>query len=307
MTTDVSISVVIPLYNKAGYVEAAIQSVLAQQYPALEVLVIDDGSTDDGPARVRAMQAPGVTLLTQANAGVSAARNRGIALAQGDLVAFLDADDVHHPGYLAALAQLWQRYPQAGMFCTGYRRVDAKGPRDAMLLPGMAPGASGLITDFHGQWSRASFTCTISIAVSRSLLQRQAPAFAVGERLGEDQDLWFRLAEQSPVAYCNRALADYRIEVAASATQTHAVQGVLPCYSRLAQRLDAGQVPGPLRAGARRLVASHLINLARARAAAGDAPAAAALLYRRHALGNPVYWARSAVRLLATRVGLAKW
>lgn len=295
---DVTISVVVPLYNKGTFVEEALRSVLAQRPAVLEVLVIDDGSTDDGPARVRAIDDPRVTLVTQPNGGVSAARNHGIQRARGDLLAFLDADDRYQPGYLAAVTALAEQFPQAGMLCTGYQRVDGRGRRQDCLHPRMPAAAMALITDFHGDWSRASFACADSITVRRSLLLGMPSLFPLGERLGEDQDLWFRLAEAAPVAYCNRALADYRVEVAGSATQRHAVSDVLPCYQRLALRLHAGQVPGPLVPGARRLLASHLINLARAQAGAGRWREAAALLLRADARGNPAYWLRSCLWLL---------
>ena len=105
------------------------------------------------------------------------------------------------------------------------------------------------------------------------------------------------MAEAAPIAFCNRPLADYRVDVAGSATQAHPVADVLPCYRRLAQRLDARQIPLRLQAGARRLLASHLINLARAQASAGQFGRAAALLREPGARGNPLYWLRSSVWL----------
>lgn len=292
-----------PLYNKAGYVEAAIQSVLAQQPPALEVLVVDDGSTDDGARRVADLKAPQVSVLTQPNAGVSAARNQGIALARGDLVAFLDADDLWQPGYLAQVQALARQYPQAGMLCTGYNRLDAAGHRSPVGQVGWDPGASGLISNFYGAWSRSTFTFTSAIAVRSATLKTMRPAFPVGERLGEDQDLWFRLAEATAVAYCNRPLADYRVEVQHSATHGQAVLDVLPCYQRLADRLAQGLVPAPLQSGARRLLASHLINVARAQASRGRRADALALLWRPEARGNGLYWLRSLAWVMGKSAG----
>ena len=90
----------VPLYNKAGTVVETIGSVLAQSMPAFEIIVVDDGSTDDGAARVRAFDDPRIGVSVQPNAGVSAARTRALAAAQCALVAFLDADDVWLPDHL---------------------------------------------------------------------------------------------------------------------------------------------------------------------------------------------------------------
>jgi len=95
-----TVSVVIPLYNKGGYIERAISSVLAQTLSPLEIIVIDDGSTDDGPEKALKFKDSQITLIQQENKGPGAARNAGLARARGKYIAFLDADDEWYPPFL---------------------------------------------------------------------------------------------------------------------------------------------------------------------------------------------------------------
>jgi len=94
------VSIVIPLYNKALYVERALDSIGAQTFSDFEVIVVDDGSTDNGASVVARYPDPRVRLITQSNAGPGPARNAGIGEAQGEFVAFLDADDEWLSTYL---------------------------------------------------------------------------------------------------------------------------------------------------------------------------------------------------------------
>jgi glycosyltransferase involved in cell wall biosynthesis len=107
---NVCVSVIIPLYNKAPYIARAIDSVLQQRYGDFELIIVDDGSTDEGPSLVRAYSDPRVKLVTQPNAGPGAARNRGIELAQGELLAFLDADDEWLPTFLEESLMLLRQH-----------------------------------------------------------------------------------------------------------------------------------------------------------------------------------------------------
>ena len=107
---------ILPLYQGEATVVRALDSALGQTHPPLEVVVVDDGSTDGGAARVRALQDPRVVLLEQPNAGCGAARNVGIARARGDFVAFLDADDEWLPGFFERAARAFERHPEVDFY-----------------------------------------------------------------------------------------------------------------------------------------------------------------------------------------------
>src|SRR5262249_49148666 len=115
------VSVVIPAYNCAPLVREAIASALAQTAPPFEILVIDDGSTDDSRALIAEFGSP-VRYVWKPNGGVSSARNRGLAEARGDLIAFLDADDLWHPDKLRRQVEVLLERPELGMLGTGIIR-----------------------------------------------------------------------------------------------------------------------------------------------------------------------------------------
>ena len=123
MTT---ISVIIPLYNKAREVERTLRSLLAQRTLPDEIIIVDDGSTDRSLEVVRGFKSPLIKLFSQTNQGVSAARNRAIAEAQGEWIALLDADDRWHEDYLGEQLRMIERYPECGAYSTAFKVDDGK-------------------------------------------------------------------------------------------------------------------------------------------------------------------------------------
>ena len=272
------ISIVMPLYNKRDYVAQAVASCLGQTCLPLELIVVDDGSTDGGAELVHAIGHSGVHVQQQQNAGVAAARNTGIELARGDFVCFVDADDVLLPHHLALISDLAQDFPQAAMLATKYKCLRRDGSTQVVEI-NKRLSKRGLIESFHREWSHGPFTFTSAIAARRRHLGRGQIEFPVGERWGEDQDVWFRLAEAGPVAYAPVESVLYRTEVSGSATvQEGARLQVLPAYDRLASRLADGLVPQHLQAGARRVLGNHLLNVVQSRMQHGDRAGALVLL-----------------------------
>lgn len=128
------ITVVVPLYNKAGSIGHTIQTVLNQTFQDFEIVIVDDGSTDASVAEVQKFNDPRIRIISQANAGVSAARNRGIAEAKGEYVALLDADDRWMPGYLDEQMSLASKYQSCAIFGTNYYFSYPNGHKSSTIL-----------------------------------------------------------------------------------------------------------------------------------------------------------------------------
>ena len=291
------ISVVIPLFNKAPYVVEAVRSALACDYPPHEVIVVDDGSTDDGPQRVRALADPRVRLVSQPNRGVSAARNRGVDEAHGEYVAFLDADDYWTPGYLGAIAELIARFPGCGMYGTHFYYFRNDGSRQVPRLRGMKAGPQR-VERFFEHWSRGVLFNTSAVVIPRRLLGAAGIRFPEGEQHGEDQDVWFRLAERWPLGYLPEPLAGYRLGVQASLAESFAADA-LPCVQRLAARYRARAIPEQHRKGVSLLLSSTRLVIARHLLSKGERRRAMRLLYDAGCLRFPRFWLRL---FLATHV-----
>ena len=137
------ISVVIPLYNKEKEIARTLRSVLAQTSQPLEIIVVDDGSTDGSAARVEEIGSPLIRLIRQENRGVSAARNRAMQEACGEYAALLDGDDTWEPGYLAEIERLIAAYPNCGAYATSFNVDDGH-----RLTPGDTPQTEGVVDFF---------------------------------------------------------------------------------------------------------------------------------------------------------------
>jgi glycosyltransferase involved in cell wall biosynthesis len=193
---DVSlVSVVIPTWNAAATLPRAIDSVLAQTWTAVEILVVDDGGDDDSPALL-ATYGERLRLIRQANGGPSSARNRGLAEARGRYVAFLDADDHWLPEKLERQVALLNAHPELGFCSTATRVVDTRGApvRDWPCSNATAPLLETLF--MHS----AAVSGSTSGVLARTELLREAGGFDPCLRGFEDPDLWTRLAARAGYA-----------------------------------------------------------------------------------------------------------
>ncbi|MDH0868297.1 glycosyltransferase family A protein [Mitsuaria sp. GD03876] len=215
------ISVVIPLYNKEHHILRAVESVLAQTHADFELVVVDDGSKDGGAALVEAVADRRVRLHRQPNAGVSAARNRGVALTSAPLIAFLDADDAWEPDFLANVRALADRHPEAVAVAMNYTVVAPGGARSLGVDPARAPAQLLDPAAYFRIGKHGSPVFSSSVAARREALLA-AGGFPEGVRLGEDIDTWLRLLFQGPVVFDPRAGGMYFNDATNRALNTHA-------------------------------------------------------------------------------------
>ena len=198
------VSVIIPNYNHARYVADAIRSVLSQTYRCYEIIVVDDGSTDDSRAVV-ARFGDRVTYIYQPNAGLSAARNTGIRASSGSLIGVLDADDLYEPDYLEVLVAALREHPDAGGVHCGYRFVDHENrPLPQVEARAIDPEA------LHGALLDGNFLVPESILLRRSVYEDVGP-FDETLRACEDWDVWLRASSRHRVVHSPRLLTRHRV------------------------------------------------------------------------------------------------
>jgi glycosyltransferase involved in cell wall biosynthesis len=196
------ISIVIPLYNKEKEVLRAINSVLSQTVKDFEVIVVNDGSTDKGPGIVRSISDPRIRVIDQDNAGVSAARNRGIEAANTDLITFLDADDEWEPEFLETILWLEREFPDCSVFATSYFFVNRDGIKSPAVVRGLPKDfQKGILKDYFIIAAKSDPPLwTSAIAVKKSAIL-DVGGFPEGIVSGEDLLTWARLASKFDIAY----------------------------------------------------------------------------------------------------------
>jgi glycosyltransferase involved in cell wall biosynthesis len=195
---DATVSVVIPCYNGSRFLRETLASVLRQTAPASEILVVDDGSTDDS-ADVAESFGPPVRVIRQANGGESTARNRGIDEARGDWIAFLDADDVWEPHKLER--QLAAVGPGDAASCTGYYLLhEPPQVPPTVVLPRPEAFTVEGVCEF-------GCPCQISSVIVR---RASTPRFPTWTRYAEDMVYLLELLRQGPIAVVREPLLGYR-------------------------------------------------------------------------------------------------
>jgi hypothetical protein len=224
------VSILIPLYNKAPYIHRALASIFAQTLADFEVIVVDDGSTDGGAELVAGCPDARLRLVRQANAGPGAARNRALAEAGGDYVAFLDADDEWLPSFLAkSVGVLEQQGPAVAAVASGYILDPAASSTEKLWRRrGLRDGRWRIRPDFSPQQvvHLLAYLATWNTVARTSVVRRWGGFFSRGRCLyGEDAFLWLKVLLNETVAVQMEPLVRYHTEASALA---HNLRGPRP-------------------------------------------------------------------------------
>lgn len=199
LTSQDTISVVIPLYNKCPHIAKTIESILSQSVLPTEIIVVDDGSTDGSADVVKRYKEHNVQLISQENEGVSAARNRGIATSTSVWIAFLDADDLWLPNHIEALQTAIHSYPDVGLVSTQYEILqDGERVRPPQAYSG---GIVCRVDDFYRRFVTGHSLINSSTACAKREAILSIGGFPVNVQIGEDIIVWIKLFEQFGMAH----------------------------------------------------------------------------------------------------------
>lgn len=209
MDDKIAFSVIIPLYNKETEIHRAVRSVLQQTIKNFELIIVDDGSTDNSLQKAQEMKNDKIKIFTKKNGGVSSARNFGIKKSRYDYIAFLDADDEWKPDFLKTIHNLIFKFPQAGLFATSYEIVNINGKKKTNQFRTIPPPPwEGIITSYFHSACIEAIVWTSAVVIPRTVIDKVGD-FPKNITVGEDKDLWERVALEYPISYNASPLATY--------------------------------------------------------------------------------------------------
>ena len=201
------ISIVIPLYNKEGQIANTLQSVFNQTFQDYEIVIVNDGSTDNSVEIVKQIKDSRIRLIEQSNQGVSMARNTGIRKANYDYIALLDADDEWKPTYLETQVDLINSFPECSVYACGYEFKQGNTIKPLILRKIPFEGEKGILDNYFEVASHSHPPiCSINIVVKKGAFL-SIGGFPVGIKSGEDLLTWARLAVKYKIAYSIKNLA----------------------------------------------------------------------------------------------------
>ncbi|MHC4288004.1 MAG: glycosyltransferase family 2 protein [Planctomycetota bacterium] len=222
-TEKLKISAVIPAYNADKYIARSIDSVLSQTRPVDEIVVVDDGSTDNTAAVIKSY-GDKIRYIHQPNAGVSAARNTGIEAATGDWIAFLDADDEWVSERIQWQIELLDRNPDLVWVSGNYTRCLCEEKRARTHIAESealdALGSREFFENFFTAYAQNRWGCTDTMLIKKSVF-KETGLFQVGQQQMEDIDLWWRIGQKYPkIGYIAKPISTYHLNIVGSLIQS---------------------------------------------------------------------------------------
>jgi len=253
----INFSVVIPLYNKASHIRRTIDSIINQTINNFEIIVVNDGSTDNGSQIVESIEDERINLLHQENAGVSVARNRGVQEAKYPIIAFLDADDTWEPNFLQLIKELIQQFPNAGAYATSYRMIQSDSKVKGLKYYGLpSDNWVGLIPNFFKSicWANP-LIWTGAICVPKKIFL-ELNGFTPGVQINEDYELWIKIALQYRVAYNTAVASNYYLNTENRVCYNNTIEEI-PYKSILLNAIENGKISNEEIIFAKELLSRH--------------------------------------------------
>lgn len=216
-------SVIIPLYNKEKYIQNTLESVLKQTFVDFEIIIINDGSTDNSETIVKQFTDTRIRYYKTENRGAADARNFGIDKASADYIAFIDADDLWLENHLEILKNLISEFPDAGIYASRYQLIFKN---NSIFIPsyyGISSDYVGKVDDYFYSSLHYGIASSISTAIPKNVFSKIGN-FKNYISSGQDTDMWIRIALNYPVVIGNKITASYLHYIDDSLSKTNVLQ-----------------------------------------------------------------------------------
>ena len=199
-------SIVIPVYNKEIFVAKTVKSVLNQTFADFEIIIVNDGSTDQSEAKISEIEDSRIQYYSKKNEGVAGARNFGIEKATADYICFLDADDYWFPNFLETMHHFISKLPEQKVFATA---IEIETKNKTISAHYSIPKTSDFeIVNFFDASQKKCVLWTSSICIHKSVFDKVG-TFDTKIKHGEDTELWIRIGLQFPIVFIRKILARY--------------------------------------------------------------------------------------------------
>lgn len=204
----VKISVVIPVYNKGFILNETLNSVLQQTFTNFEIIIINNGSTDNSLEVLSKFNDSRIHIYSQENKGAAAARNLGIEKSSGEFIAFLDADDYWFPNHLEELINLEKQFPNCGCYCSRYQIKNTKNSVVYPTFKNISSEFIGIVENYFASNYPFKINITLNQMISKKIITEMG-CFTEGITNGQDLELWTKIGIKYPVAIHNKTTAIY--------------------------------------------------------------------------------------------------